>query len=909
MKKIVLICLVVFSTLVACGQSSTPNIGLQIPATGSNNWYIPLNYNFTKLDLLLSGNSPLPNLTVTGAGSFGGIVTAAGFAGPGGSGTALTTGAAQYSPAYFSAPGTAFVINGVTPFNGAAYYSTSAAPRAYLSSDLSTLLKAGATGCNTTGYTYSPFSNTCVPSSGGGTPGGSNGQPQINASGSFAGLGQVFDAQVGDTISSIETACASNPPCLYNVTVPQTITLSADHTLSANVFVNFGPGGSWTINGAHTFTFANSPLSQYLSVHLAGTSTLRGGSGSIPVEWFGVKGFVTKAAARAGSDYGIQDQKCLDFLIGNGGWCQLQALAYNFTTGPVIITNSIGIHGMLPRDSFNGAIVSTIISNATSGKMIDVHGTSQSVFIVSNSFKDFGIERQVQCTSMTPTDCIGISLNHAVGTIIENVTSNDNLDHLYYHDAASIGTGHHFSFLCNNGLFPSLVDSYTAGQSINCEDGDSDDGEPSGTVITNNVTLYTQGTASNSNSVISTTFNIHGSHINDQNMTFPGAAGDTTNGIKLTYSGSGAADSCADIQIVQPSIEAAVAGIKISGLAPIGCQPSVIISGGGYILANSAGAKLIDCENSIGVMVSGGIELISASGASSTVGVYENGCSGVHIGPIKVIALTNAVLLSSSTDTTIGGVNATNVATCVSFTSTSIHNSVQNSSCNGTFSLGFITDGTSTANDQSGNTCSTLTGCIGGSGFVGFAPSSLAAGSTIGGAPISSGNCMIPMKVTVGSPTTTITFASIPQTCTNLKLTITGENSAPAGDFAAVIFNGDTAAHYNFVFIDANISTSPVWSSSTGAASATPSTFYLAGAVTNGWSQGSGFIANYTGTTFRKGISITGLSDDNPASSNAFTYQSLESWNATPAAITQIDLIAGGGFNFVAGTVATLTGE
>lgn len=148
-------------------SSSTPNIGLQIPATGSNNWYIPLNYNFTKLDLLLSGNSPLPNLTVTGTGSFGGVVTAAGFAGPGGSGTALTTGAAQYSPAYFSSPGTAFVINGVTPFNGAAYYSTSAAPRAWLSSDIASLLVANASGCNTASTFYSPVSNTCAVGGGG----------------------------------------------------------------------------------------------------------------------------------------------------------------------------------------------------------------------------------------------------------------------------------------------------------------------------------------------------------------------------------------------------------------------------------------------------------------------------------------------------------------------------------------------------------------------------------------------------------------------------------------------------------------------------------------------------------------------------------------------------------------------
>ena len=70
---------------VACfGQGNTPNIGLQIPVTGSNNWYVPLNYNFTKIDQLLSGNAALPNLSVTGGVTVGGTVTAGGFTGVGG---------------------------------------------------------------------------------------------------------------------------------------------------------------------------------------------------------------------------------------------------------------------------------------------------------------------------------------------------------------------------------------------------------------------------------------------------------------------------------------------------------------------------------------------------------------------------------------------------------------------------------------------------------------------------------------------------------------------------------------------------------------------------------------------------------------------------------------------------------
>lgn len=44
----------------------TPNIGLQVPLPGTANWDVPLDYNFNRIDSLLSGNSPLPALNVFG---------------------------------------------------------------------------------------------------------------------------------------------------------------------------------------------------------------------------------------------------------------------------------------------------------------------------------------------------------------------------------------------------------------------------------------------------------------------------------------------------------------------------------------------------------------------------------------------------------------------------------------------------------------------------------------------------------------------------------------------------------------------------------------------------------------------------------------------------------------------------
>lgn len=51
---------------VLSAQTTTPNVGLQIPNYGQNNWYIPVNYNWNKLDQLLGGTLAVPNFAITG---------------------------------------------------------------------------------------------------------------------------------------------------------------------------------------------------------------------------------------------------------------------------------------------------------------------------------------------------------------------------------------------------------------------------------------------------------------------------------------------------------------------------------------------------------------------------------------------------------------------------------------------------------------------------------------------------------------------------------------------------------------------------------------------------------------------------------------------------------------------------
>lgn len=59
----------------------TDNVALQLPNPGSNNWNIPLNFNFSLLDQLLSGVRAIPGLLVDGDVTISGTVTAGAFSG------------------------------------------------------------------------------------------------------------------------------------------------------------------------------------------------------------------------------------------------------------------------------------------------------------------------------------------------------------------------------------------------------------------------------------------------------------------------------------------------------------------------------------------------------------------------------------------------------------------------------------------------------------------------------------------------------------------------------------------------------------------------------------------------------------------------------------------------------------
>lgn len=74
MKKFVAIIVLALSSLAAA--QTTPNINLNVPLFGTQNWNLVMNANFQALDLLLSGNAPLPSLVINGT-----LQTGSGFGG------------------------------------------------------------------------------------------------------------------------------------------------------------------------------------------------------------------------------------------------------------------------------------------------------------------------------------------------------------------------------------------------------------------------------------------------------------------------------------------------------------------------------------------------------------------------------------------------------------------------------------------------------------------------------------------------------------------------------------------------------------------------------------------------------------------------------------------------------------
>lgn len=160
------------------------------------------------------------------------------------------------------------------------------------------------------------------------------------------------------------------------------------------------------------------------------------------------------------------------------------------------------------------------------------------------------------------------------------------------------------------------------------------------------------------------------------------------------------------------------------------------------------------------------------------------------------------------------------------------------------------------------------------------------------------GGMQLIQNQTLSSTETSVTFSSIPQTFTHLKLVIVSQtnNTTPGASVIEINFNGDVGANYSH-----NIIFNGIAGSTPQAAGATGANFgYVAdGGLSTAASHSEATVPGYA-TALSKGCSGT-------SNSSLGALVSASSWSST-AAITSITLTPTGSFSFLAGSVFSLYG-
>lgn len=141
------------------------------------------------------------------------------------------------------------------------------------------------------------------------------------------------------------------------------------------------------------------------------------------------------------------------------------------------------------------------------------------------------------------------------------------------------------------------------------------------------------------------------------------------------------------------------------------------------------------------------------------------------------------------------------------------------------------------------------------------------------------------------SPATSVTFSSIPQTYTDLRLVCSTLLGSGGSDYALLMqFNGDTSSNYSYTFLRGS-------GSSGVSCGNTTSTVNITGVNLAGGSSSSGFassetyIPNYTSAA-KKQIAVWGVEETNSTAINLTTNGN--SYRGT-SAITSIYIFNSGG--------------
>jgi hypothetical protein len=502
---------------------------------------------------------------------------------------------------------------------------------------------------------------------GGGTPGGSNGNPQINAGGSFGAALNVLYSQSGDTIASVESACSA--ACSYIVTQPQTITLSGNHAMSPNVHVLFLAAGTWTITGG-AFVLSNvlidaaSTKTQHIVYSSGATATgaTNAQLGALPFEWFG-------AVADGATDNQTAMQGCINFIAGNGG-CLAGIGTYNFSGTLSLTVGSTNIYG---ADEQLTILQSTAASTAD---VIDILGTNTSVNVVANWVHRLTVQKSVTGTGTSAC----IKMNYAVFANIAFVNGKNCMDSFYLHAAYATTLENTTGFSVNSA-------------SSSIYHMDSSDGLGENSIELEHTSAVCAGTG------VGKAYNISGSAVNDIDSDQAGAGNACAYNLWINYTGSGASDSQSDSKWTHATFDAAaVSSVYVNGYTFTGQVTSSLLIANSYL---EGGSPVVDVENSVGIILAdnmiGGTSVTSPQ-VVKFVGSNSNTMSGNALLSIASTSNTiNGIELDSSsfnsiTANVLAGLTA---GSLISIGTSSNYNSITANSLNGTATNGvFAASGT-----------------------------------------------------------------------------------------------------------------------------------------------------------------------------------------------------------------------
>jgi len=157
---------------------------------------------------------------------------------------------------------------------------------------------------------------------------------------------------------------------------------------------------------------------------------------------------------------------------------------------------------------------------------------------------------------------------------------------------------------------------------------------------------------------------------------------------------------------------------------------------------------------------------------------------------------------------------------------------------------------------------------------------------------MANGPILISSQVVSSGGASSITFSSIPQTYTDLKLVISARNTDTGGGAINLTFNGDSGSNYNLVrLINSN--------GSLGSGSGSTNTLYWIDS--NDWTANTFgsmelYIPNYTSSN-KKSVSVDAVAENNSSSAYLQALTALL-WNNT-SAITSIGCASAGSTSFM----------